>query len=380
MLAARPEQDYLPAITGLRGVAAAWVLLYHAWQFAGGPRISPVGVDLTPLLACGYFGVDLFFVLSGFLLGMPFLTARQRGESVDLRRFWRNRARRVLPAYWAQLLVLLALAVWSGGPEIGSGVLLGHFSLSFNLWQNDSAINPVYWSLPVEWDFYILLPLLALPFRGRRSVLITVLVGVLAVIAFRWLCVAALHWWGADGVPLYRWIIQLPGRLDQFLLGMAAAWCYLNLRTRGRGWLWAGLLVVLLMCWGAASRGDFVSQAQAPWVYGHYTGVGLGFALCILGALAAPRSWLVQRLSGRVLGWLGMISYSLYLWHYPVLSWQRQGWPADWPAWGGVALSLPPVLLLSWLSYRLIERPFLGRRARRAEQATTTTASTPAVS
>lgn len=379
MQEARPEQDYLPPITGLRGVAAGWVLLFHAWQFAGGPALVLAGVDLTPLLASGYFGVDLFFVLSGFLLGLPFLAARRGGRPVQLGHFWRNRARRVLPAYWAQLLILLGLAAVSDSQRVEPLQAIGHVPLLFNLWQNDSAINPVYWSLPVEWDFYVLLPLLALGFRSTRSVVLSLMVGLMLAIGFRLLCVAALHWWGADGVPLYRWIIQIPGRLDQFLLGMAAAWCYLNWRpgsgqlgTLRAGWrwaiLWAGVALVLLMCWGAAAQGDFVTQAIAPWVYFHYSGLALGFSLCVLGALWAPRAWQSRALASRPLAWLGMISYSLYLWHYPMLQWQRHWWPSHWPAWAGVALSLPLIMVLAWASYRGVERPFLGMRARRAEQ------------
>ena len=376
----RPEDSYLPAITGLRGVAASWVLLFHAWQFAGAAPLRVLGIDLTPLLACGYFGVDLFFVLSGFLLGMPFIAARQRGERLSLGRFWRNRARRVLPAYWTQLVILIALAAASGVPSFSVATLAGHFGLAFNLMQNHSEINPVYWSLPVEWDFYLLLPVLALPFRGGRSVLLTLVAGVALVIGFRWLCVAGLQWWGGDGIPLYRWIIQIPGRLDQFLFGMAAAWCLLKQRPR-LAWLGlcSGSAIVLAMCWGAAARGDFITLAVAPWVIGHYTGVGLGFSLLLLATVWAPRAWPSRLLASRPLAWLGMISYSLYLWHYPLLQWQRGWWPETWAGPLGVGLTLPLILFIAWASYWGVERPFLGRKARRAERADPAKSNTPAI-
>lgn len=369
----RRADAYLPAVTGLRGVAAGWVLLYHGWQFAHGPKLAVGGIDLTPLLATGYMGVDLFFVLSGFLLGLPFIAARRDPSlpAPSLRRFWANRFRRVLPAYWFQLSLLVVIALLAGTPAFGLGDVLAHYGLVFNLERNDSLVNPVYWSLPVEWDFYLFLPLLALPFRRARGALGWALLLVAAAIGFRLLCMAAVQQWGADGIAVYRWIIQLPGRIDQFVLGMLAAWAFLALPARGvtRGLAWAGLALVLLMSWGAAARGDFITQGIAPWLYWHYSLVALGFAAIVLAVSQHPRSLLARGLASRPIAWLGMVSYSLYLWHYPLLQWQQALAPAAWPAWWGVALVLPAILLVSWLSYRLIERPFLGARARRAEVA-----------
>lgn len=91
--------DYFPALTGLRGIAACWVMLYHLWQLAGAHSVAPLGVDITPVFSCGYMGVDLFFVLSGFLLGLPFLAwANGRRAFPDLAQFWKRRCLRV-PAW-----------------------------------------------------------------------------------------------------------------------------------------------------------------------------------------------------------------------------------------------------------------------------------------
>jgi peptidoglycan/LPS O-acetylase OafA/YrhL len=360
---------YLPAATGLRGVAAGWVVLYHGWQLSGAPRPMLGPLDLTPLLATGYFGVDLFFVLSGFLLGLPFLAAARERRRVDLGRFWINRCRRVLPAYWAQLLLLVPIAALSGAAAFDLGDLLRHATLLFNLQGNASLYNAVHWSLPVEWNFYMVLPLLALPF-ARRGGALAALLGMLAfALAFRIACVAVVFAWGETGVAIYQWIIQLPGRLDQFAFGMAAAWCHLHgWPRRGHGVLAAlGLALLLALCWGVAPRGDIVGNADAPWLYVHFGAVALAFALVLLAAVARPQAWYARLLAAAPLAWLGMVSYSLYLWHLQMLEWQLDLLHGGARSTTAVLLCLPGVLLMAWASYRFVERPFLGARARRAE-------------
>ena len=373
---------YLPAATGLRGVAAGWVLVYHGWQLSGAPRPQLGPLDLTPLLATGYFGVDLFFVLSGFLLGMPFIAAARDGRRIDLGRFWINRCRRVLPAYWAQLLVLVPIAALSGAAAFDLGDVLLHAALLFNLVDNASLYNAVHWSLPVEWNFYLVLPLLALPFARRGGAITAILLMLGFAIGFRIACVAVVFDWGDTGVAIYRWIIQLPGRLDQFALGMAAAWCHLHgWPRRGHGALaTVGIALLIVMCWGAAPRADIVGNADAPWLYWHFGAVALAFALILLAASAQPRALYARVLGSAPLAWLGMVSYSLYLWHLQMLEWQLDMLHGGARTTSAVLLCLPLVLMMAWASYRFIERPFLGARARRAEQrrpALATDAATP---
>jgi peptidoglycan/LPS O-acetylase OafA/YrhL len=365
-----PSADaYLPAVTGLRGVAALWVLLFHLYDLAHRVDISLGPIDPALWLTSGYLGVDLFFVLSGFLLAPVFIDPARRAAGVWP--FWRNRLRRVLPALWVQLLILLAIAaIWGSGlPPWGE--IAAHFSLTFNLWRNDSAINGVYWSLPIEWNFYMVLPLMALAFAGgARRALFGVLLYLLLAIGFRLLCVWAVQRHGADGVVLTRWITQLPGRLDQFAFGMAAAWCLLRHPpgpVLARGLAWAGLLAALGLAALASELGSFVGQLRMPWVWLYNALIALAFASLVLGAAAEPRGAVARGLQWRPLAWLGMVSYSLYLWHAPLMhgfaQWaQRAAGP--WDALGLTAASL----VLAWLSYRFVERPFLGARARRAER------------
>ena len=188
------SSSYLPNLTGVRGLAALWVLAFHGWQFAERPALllplPGLGLNFTPLFKCGYFGVDLFFVLSGFLLSMPFhRAALERRPAPSLRHFWIHRCRRVLPAYWLQLVVLaVTFALLGRFDQITPPVLAAHALLVQNVvpWSVP-LLNPVYWSMPVEWDFYVVLPLLAWLLTRCRWPLALLFV-LTFVFAFRVLC------------------------------------------------------------------------------------------------------------------------------------------------------------------------------------------------
>jgi peptidoglycan/LPS O-acetylase OafA/YrhL len=371
---AAPRADvHLPALTGLRGVAAGLVATLHLWQFAGQPswRLGPI--DLTPLAICGSFGVDLFFVLSGFLLGLPFVRTRLQSRPLPpLAPFWRRRVRRVLPALWAQLALLFALGwIVSGTAPSHLGAMLAQASLTFNIFETPT-LNPVYWSLPIEWNFYMLLPLFALLFARDSARPWQVAALFVAVLAFRVACVWAGREWGADAVPFARWIVQIPGRADQFMLGMLAAWVVLRRpgdARLGRTLAWLGFALTLAMMWYCAAVGDVIMRLKTPDVYWNYTLIALGFAALVAGAALGAGRILDSALRWRPLVFIGVISYSLYLWHYPVLEalrwlgWQQalgiDGTLAWWP------FTIACMVLVSAASYYATERPWLPRAADR---------------
>ncbi len=369
----RELPSYAPALTGLRGVAAGWVLLFHLWQFMGTPRLALGWLDITPLFARGHLGVDLFFVLSGYLIGGPWLVAKLRGQPLSLREFWIRRARRVLPAYWLQWLILVVVAwagaTWFGAQPILLGlreVLLG-LSLTFNLIDNTAPLNAVWWTLPVEWDFYLFAPLLAVVLAARGKWPRGLFALVLAVVAFRVLCWWALWEYLQEGVPLYRWVIQLPGRLDQFALGMLVAWAFALGRTgRGTPLAWFGIVLTLVLVWVGFHTGSAVDTGLAPWLFFEFTLVGCALAAITAAAAMNAPSWLARILSSRVMAFLGTVSYSLYLWHYPLLQWLRSyanahAW--EMASWHFAFAALAVSLLVAWLSYLVAEKPFLHRRA-----------------
>ncbi|WP_419591287.1 acyltransferase family protein [Thiolapillus sp.] len=230
---------HLDSLTCLRGVAALWVAVWHVWGFAGRPvyrfDIWDTTFDLMPLVRSGWAGVDVFFVLSGFVLGLAYCQAWLGNRPpVRTAEYFRRRLLRVLPAYWVQIAVLLLVMLAAGvglpaGRDVLAQVLMVH-----NLFGEPSTqLNPVYWTLPVEFDFYLLLPLLAFLFAPRLWVWL-LLPSVLLVVLYRY----GLFQYALHDLPVGQkvwWLNQLPGRLDQFVSGMAAAWLYSLAREKGFG-------------------------------------------------------------------------------------------------------------------------------------------------
>jgi peptidoglycan/LPS O-acetylase OafA/YrhL len=361
-------RDYFPGLTGLRGIAACWVMLFHLWALAAGPRVILLGLDLTPIFSCGFLGVDLFFVLSGFLLGLPFLAWANRTRPFpNLVQFWKRRCLRVLPAYYIQLgLLIVAGFVVSGAWPVDLHQLLAYLSMEFVFVDGiGPMLNGVWWTLPIEWNYYLVLPLLGLAFARARWWLVALGVFV-AVLGFRVLCYQLLLANRTIGPVAYPMIIQLPGRLDEFVFGMLAAWFHLRRRApaprRDHALLALGIACVIALLLGLDGRGDIFATADTRWIFTYATCAGASLALIVYAA--AARAWLADRLfAGRALAFLGTISYSLYLWHAIVFEVAARSGFAQWaPAasLGRLAVALVPiVLVVSWISFRLTEHPFL---------------------
>ena len=352
---------YLPALTGLRGVAAAWVLVFHLYQFSGSPDLGP----LTSLAGCGYMGVDLFFVLSGFLLSMPFHRARiDGGPTPSLLRYGWRRCKRVLPAYYVQIVVIVFALIYAGKTEsVTAPNLAAHAVLVQNFFPRLPMLNGIYWTMPIEWDFYAALPIFLFLFTRLRSVATWIVLFALTL-AFRYACVRANvdpAW--AQWVDYGR-IMQLPARLDEFFYGILGAWIYLRYPISNRiarALVVIGVLGIVAAMVGFHVIGNFIDEPKMLWTLLYFTWMGLSFGAIVLGAAVTP-----HLLDARPFAWLGLISYSLYLWHYPLLKTAQY---FNWTAVGnGVAflqnvlLLTPGILLVSWLSQHFVERPFLVSR------------------
>ncbi len=341
--------------------------MLHLWLLAAAPRMDLAGLDFAALFSTGWLGVDLFFVLSGFLLGMPFMAwAAGKRPFPDMRRFWKRRCLRVLPAYYLQLAILVVGGFLIAGHwPVDFRQLIAYLSMEF-LWDPHTGplLNGVWWSLPVEWNFYIVLPLLALGFSRLRPWLMLALV-LAWVIGFRLLLYDSLNWADPSVWFGYGMIPRMPARIDEFVFGMLAARAHLRqpLPSRARTLSMivgmVGMLAVVLFLHG---RGDVLANADAPWIFVHFTLIGALFALIVHGAAAGGRLARVL-FSGRVLAFIGVISYSLYLWHAIVFQIAYRTHFTQWPAASSlIGLSvflLPVVMLVAWFSYRIAERPFL---------------------
>ncbi len=374
MFAARsPTSTELPSLTGLRGVAAFWVLLYHAWVEAG-PRAMTLGsgeytINLTPVFSGGWTGVDIFFTLSAFLLSLPFVRWQLGlAQRPSLGTFWLRRALRIFPAYYAQILVLLIIAgVFGIGAWPGLRQLVGNLLLWFNVGSSSVApLNPIAYTLPIEFSFYLVLPLLACLLRPRWWVVL-LLLAIVETQLYRHLMYASV---AALDVP-HRMVVleQMPGRLDQFVFGMLAAYAYgcaasvgslPRARTADALFLLgiAGVALMMLLI-----QLNFTTYWDGNWLLFVWHGaVGASVALMLFACAAGSRV-ANALLNNRPLHYLGVISFGVYLWHFPLMHWLSAAHAFDWIAGYRLPWILPILLLLSCaiadVSFRLVERPLL---------------------
>lgn len=359
------SQTTFRSLDGLRGLAVVTVIGFHLYRFAvigwtaGGADVPvwawPVGV--------GQFGVDVFFVLSGFLVVRSWAALRRRQPGWSgVREFFRRRAARIFPAFLVAVAVLTPLAA----PELLAPSRWGDLLLlasTQGYWKAGLVheVNAVFWSLTPEVDFYLLVPLVALLLAaGRRW---TVLAVSLAVSV-------AWQGWGHGDVPAG----VILGRVDQFVAGAVVATLFaahvagrrhpvVDLVRRPRaGWVMAAGIVALGTVLGAALG----PVPTGRWMAFVHPAASLLFAGIILRLAVDDRpSWLGHT----AFRYPGMVSYGVYLWHYRVLSlgFAVTGTaPGDGtPALAVVVLSLVLVaaaIAVGTASYLLVERPFLRRR------------------
>jgi peptidoglycan/LPS O-acetylase OafA/YrhL len=376
---------YQGGLTGFRALAATLVMLFHLNDFAGpramGFELFGATVHLHPLMTIGWVGVDLFFVLSGFLLATHLMEALARGRPKALRKYFVARARRVFPAYWAQLAVLFAVALAAAGtwPVWAKYLPLHIPMLHFVSEPASFSINKVYWTLPIELSFYLCLPLIALfLLRAERrgggaswAMLAALYAGVLALVwSYRY---AMFHRFAAEPVNVIVWAIsQLPGTLDIFMAGAAAAVALRWARARYGPWGRAGerrasTLLAVAGIGGVVAMMYYIDAIHEVYWRGHpalfvWHSVTAAFAAMLVAGIALSGRLTGALFETRVVVFLGTISYSIYLWHYPIGLWAMHAFDAR--AMGHAAffaITIPMIVAASALSYYLVERPFLKR-------------------
>lgn len=369
-----------PQLDGLRAGAAIAVFATHVALVAGFTSVHALG----PLTARLNVGVALFFLLSAFLLYRPWVAARLDARpKPELGRYALRRLVRILPAYW-MLLLVLGLAL----PDQAPGALGSDWWVYFGLTQVYSMQTilgglGVAWSLSTEVAFYLALPALAyatsrlLCGRPRRQQVRWELwgLGISVVAAFGVRELADRNHW------LATFNNTLPGKWPWFAAGLAfavmsAAWsgCPAQarpwaLRTSSEHpWLWwatAGAVLLLGAYGGVLPRDVFSMTHHELQLETLLFGV---FAVSVMAPLVFSEQSTAHGPS-RVLGarpvtWLGTISYGIFLWHYPVISW-IQTWLQFDPLVITAAVSLAITLALATASWYLLERPLMGLTARR---------------
>lgn len=402
----------LAGIEGLRALAAGSILAYHVWLFDGGERLgagSPLEIGFENLA----HGVTLFFALSGFLLYRPFAAAIARAQPLpSVRAYLRNRALRIMPAYWAILLVtalvLGTAAVRDETGALGHGaltdpVLLGRSALLVHGYDPATVaigIAPA-WSLAVEAVFYVLLALLvavlALAASGRRLrservlfLLTPPLLLLLVGLSGKFVAGVVL-----DGNPGDGWssnwysVVERSfwAQADLFSFGMVAAVVHAEVvdgrLVLPRAWRPAALAVAAAIFAASAATLDGGQLTYLP----QNTAVALAASLlvavtCFPTAAGARPPRLRRLLEGRPLVVVGVASYSVFLWHVPVIHWLADH-GAMGGGWAGLALNLAVTAIvvgaLSAVTYRFVEAPALRRKRRHREDLTPLVAPRPAV-
>jgi peptidoglycan/LPS O-acetylase OafA/YrhL len=343
------DRRFRPDVEGLRAVAVLVVVLYHA------------GV---PGLGGGFVGVDVFFVISGFVITGLLLRERERTGTTSVLGFYARRVRRILPAGTLVILVTVASSYLVLGALLGNNVADDgrwaaiflsnvHFeSVGTNYLAASLPPSPLqnYWSLSVEEQFYVVYPtvfllvarLKVLTFRSRMAVAL----GLVALVSFGLsIFQTASHPLAAYFSPFTRaWELALGG-----LVALGTSWLR-RIPSRCAVLLtWAGLAAVM---WSA-----FLFNAQTPYPGWVVALPVVGAALVIAGGVAIPAAGAESLLGLPPFQWLGRRSYSLYLWHWPILiiAAERVG-RTQLPVDHGILLVLL-ALVVSVATYRVVENP-----------------------
>ena len=335
----------IPALDGLRGIAILAVLVHH---------------QLTPLrLPGGFLGVDLFFVLSGFLITGLLLGEFRQTAAISLRKFYLRRVLRLGPALFLYLLGCLLVTWYYQPSEFTRELKLIGIALAYATnWRMafgwDTSLDPtaIIWSLSIEEQFYLIWPLLlfaclALKF-SRRAIVCGLALMIIAIIVNRYSLLSG-------GANLTRLYYGTDTHADALLLGCIVAFVpVIHMRVR-----WFTLLGLLL----ATTLGYLVATTDFTSLFlyrGGFTLISLLAGILILVVANSPSSLIALALKWRVLRWFGQISYGLYLWHWLVIrnvSLFYLGW---WEPWAKLALALG----IASASFYFVEKPFNRMKAR----------------
>ena len=370
--------DYIAGLDGLRAIAALSVFIVHFQQFTA---ISGAlgNIDFARWMINGNTGVALFFTLSGFLLSLPFWRGLQEDKPVSMRNYFQNRLVRIVPLYYLCFVALLALKGFSGA-EVNFNNIMSHLFFLHNLKDKQvMSLNPPFWTLAVEMQFYVLLPLLFLLFRkvGHRSAQVFLPVFIVMwgggfIFTMQmletwvgWPLSFSLIWpFGvyASGPDSPAMTYSLAGHLPHFLMGIFAASLFLSAKKTNYAIRNDALIVVccLLLILILSTNLDEYFYFD----YGRYNFPVVPALLTFLVYLT-PQSNLIKRvLELSALKWLGITSYGLYIFHYPVqkgvkLFFDRLGYSVvEQPlSFGFIALII--TISLASVSYIVFERPII---------------------
>jgi len=382
----KAQSTRIHGLDTLRSLAILGVIVFHIRGY-GDPGILPDW--LVPVAQFGWMGVDLFFVLSGYLIGSQLLKPYRDGGRASVWQFYRNRFYRILPAYFTVLALYLLVPAWR--EELRLSPLWEFFTFTLNLFINYpyAAAFSHAWSLCVEEHFYLVLPLIVVVMMRRPSLRKTVSViaclglfgiAVRAFILFHWL--QPMEKAGDPTGLFYLTHIYYPtySRLDGLIAGVCLAlmkafrprW-WEALARRGHAATLAGIAFVALAVWLSVDRfASFTGRGAWGTVFA-YPVLAMGFALLTASAMSANGLLSRVKMPGAEL--IATLAYSLYLTQKEVIHLTDEWFPgvANYGRWAWLAAYAVCSLAVAGALYLCIERPFLKLRDRR-----TTVESAPA--
>ncbi|NNE59184.1 MAG: acyltransferase [Hellea sp.] len=340
---------YRPEIDGLRSVAVLPVIFFHA------------GIAL---FSGGYVGVDVFFVISGYLISTIIFERSKKG-AFSIVDFYEARARRILPALFFVMIACLPMAwLWMNPDQwrefSESMIWTSLFSSNIFFWLNSdyfasaSEFKPLLhtWSLAVEEQYYVFFPLIVMAFwRFGKKVLggIFVLLGIASFVLCCWL---------VSRNPEANFFLT-PSRVWELLIGVACAAILMKQRSAGtttsHGLNQSMSALGLAMITYSILFFDHHTPFPSAWALLPVAGTGL------IIVFAKGETWVGKLLSLKPLVWIGLISYSAYLWHQPLYAFARIKTIGEPHL--NVMLALATLsLLLAWVSWRWVEQPFRKKK------------------
>jgi peptidoglycan/LPS O-acetylase OafA/YrhL len=374
------SRERWPALDGLRGLALLAVMGLHT-----NPSVLPGG----------FLGVDLFFVLSGFLITYLLVRERQKFGSIGLRQFYMRRALRLCPALWGLLLVFgLATLVFGARHDFAvfrrtvPSVLLYFFN-----WRlahpTCPEITPSFqhlWSLAIEDQFYLVWPILLaalLALRVRRRWILALVLAAIVAPAFLRAWLAPLPGAANYGIVLRRLYIGTDSRADSLFAG-----CFVGLLA---GWelgpkaKWA-LTVLRWSAWPTAAvvLFHFLACSGEPgtkmhsYLYfrGGFTILAISVAVLIAALIWSPPARMSRFLETSAFRWVGAVSYGAYLWNYPIVV-VLMTWPIPVVGRNVILLSWVGSLTAGALSHYYLEAPFLRLKHRWERRRISSVAAAP---
>ena len=355
------EEGHLPGLDLLRAVAIVWVMLFHSFLVGG------LGEAFTWLSRYGWAGVDIFFVLSGFLIGSQLLQPLQRGEPLRLGAFYVRRAWRILPAFAVVLALYACFPALPEAPGLQPWWQFATFTMNLLIDYTHNQAFSHAWSLCVEEHFYVVFPLLA--WLLSRKVSVARFAWVCAAVVFAGVALRSAVWlhdvrldssrnWFIEDIYYPTWM-----RLDGLLVGVMLATWRVYKPDAWNNWQRHANRSLLVGC---------AILAGAFWLFHDRTGLpanSIGWPVLSLGFgcfvfAGAGRNSVIGHHRIPAASWLAAISYSLYLSHKLAMH-AVHGWLATMPAMPGSLIFIlyaTAILVVGATLHYALERPFLRWR------------------